>query len=205
MRDIDCPELAQSFGRQAKKLVADLCLGETVTVQADGKDKYDRTLAHIILADGNELNRELVRREYAWWYRKYSKDETLGQLESDARKNKIGLWADAKPVAPWDWRAARRAKSDVVPSEMPRRANLDDHCGHWSRDGWAVGASSTLFCLYGGSMNNYHHEFPGSEHPGGVQFGMTGGSVRFLSEDMDSATLRWMGTIDGQEVLPSGY
>ena len=25
---------------------------------------------------------------------------------------------DAKPVAPWDWRAARRAKSDVVPSEV---------------------------------------------------------------------------------------
>ena len=118
LRDIDCPELAQSFGRQAKKLVADLCLGETVTVQADGKDKYDRTLAHIILADGNELNRELVRRGYAWWYRKYSKDETLGGLEASARKNKIGLRADVKPVAPWDWRAARRAKSDVVPSEV---------------------------------------------------------------------------------------
>ena len=31
LRDIDYPELAQSFGRQAKKLVADLCLREPVS------------------------------------------------------------------------------------------------------------------------------------------------------------------------------
>ena len=118
LKDVDCPELAQPFGRQAKRQTSELCFGKTINVKATGKDKYDRTLAHIDLPDGHELNRELVRRGYAWWYREYSKDETLGQLEADARKNKIGLWADAKPVAPWDWRAARRAKSDVVPSEV---------------------------------------------------------------------------------------
>ncbi len=118
LRDIDCPELDQPFGRQAKKLSVDLCFGETVTVQADGKDKYDRTLAHIILADGNELNRELVRRGYAWWYRKYSSDETLGRLEADAREKKLGLWSDAKPVPPWDWRTAKRTKQHVPPSDF---------------------------------------------------------------------------------------
>jgi len=30
--DIDCPELAQAFGRQAKKQTSDLCFGKTVTV-----------------------------------------------------------------------------------------------------------------------------------------------------------------------------
>ena len=29
--DIDCPELDQAFGRQAKKQTSDLCLGKTVT------------------------------------------------------------------------------------------------------------------------------------------------------------------------------
>jgi len=53
--DIDCPELAQAFGRQAKKLTSDLCFGKTVTVKANGKDKYDRTLAHVIFPDGKEL------------------------------------------------------------------------------------------------------------------------------------------------------
>ena len=116
--DIDCPELAQTFGRQAKKQTSDLCLGKAVTLKANGKDKYDRTLAHVILPDGKELNRELVKSGLAWWYRKYSDDKSLGKLEADAKKNKRGLWTDVKPVAPWDWRAAKRAKSDVPISNI---------------------------------------------------------------------------------------
>ena len=116
--DIDCPELAQAFGRQAKKQTSDLCFGKTVTVKATGKDRYDRTLAHVILPNGKELNRELVRSGLAWWYRKYSDDESLGKLEADAKKSKRGLWAAQKPVAPWAWRAAKRAKSDVPISSI---------------------------------------------------------------------------------------
>jgi endonuclease YncB( thermonuclease family) len=123
LKDVDCPELAQPFGRQAKRQTSELCFGKTVTVKATGKDRYDRTLAHIDLPDGNELNRELVRRGYAWWYREYSKDETLGQLEADAREKKLGLWAAAKPIPPWDWRAAKRGQSDVLPSDFKVMAN----------------------------------------------------------------------------------
>ena len=90
--DIDCPELAQAFGRQAKKQTSDLCFGKSVTVKANGKDRYDRTLAHVILPSGKELNRELVKSGLAWWYRKYSDDESLGKLEADAKKSKRGLW-----------------------------------------------------------------------------------------------------------------
>ena len=116
LEGIDCPESGQAFGNKAKQVCSDLCFDKTVTVKATGKDRYGRTLAHIILPDGNELNRELVREGYAWWYRKYSSDESLGQLEADAKENKRGLWSDANPVAPWDWRAAKRSKSEILPS-----------------------------------------------------------------------------------------
>ena len=118
LKDVDCPELSQPFGRQAKKQTSKLCFGTTVTVKATGKDRYDRTLAHIDLSDGRELNREMVRRGYAWWYRKYSNDETLGRLEADARENKLGLWSGAKPVPPWDWRTAKRTKPHVPSSDF---------------------------------------------------------------------------------------
>ena len=121
--DIDCPELSQAFGRQAKKQTSDLCFGKTVTIKANGKDRYDRTLAHVILPGGKELNRELVASGLAWWYRKYSDDESLGKLEAAAKKSKRGLWSDKKPVAPWDWRAAKRAKSDVPISAIKVVAN----------------------------------------------------------------------------------
>ncbi|MEO2014839.1 MAG: thermonuclease family protein [Fuerstiella sp.] len=118
LQDIDCPELAQAFGRQAKKQTSDLCFGKTVTVKATGKDRYDRTLAHVVLPNGKELNRELVQAGFAWWYRKYSKDKSLGEIEADAKKNRRGLWADQKPVAPWEWRASRREKTNVRASDI---------------------------------------------------------------------------------------
>ena len=57
---------------------------------------------------GTSLNRELVRVGYAWWYRHYSKDATLGQLEAQARDAKLGLWADANPIEPWEFRKGQR-------------------------------------------------------------------------------------------------
>jgi endonuclease YncB( thermonuclease family) len=121
--EIDCPELAQAFGRQAKKRTSDLCIGKTVTVKATGKDEYDRTLAYVTLPTGKQLNRELVRAGFAWWYGWYSDDKSLGALEADAKKHKRGLWADQKPIAPWDWRAAQRAKSTDPLSNLKVKQN----------------------------------------------------------------------------------
>jgi len=71
---IDCPETGQAFGTKAKQTASDLCFGKKVTLKETGKDRYGRTLAHVILPDGSELNRQLVRQGFAWWYRKYSAD-----------------------------------------------------------------------------------------------------------------------------------
>ncbi len=63
----------------------------------------------MILPDGRVLNRELVRAGFAWWYRRYAPDdEMLAQLEQEAREAQRGLWADAEPVPPWEWRGMRK-------------------------------------------------------------------------------------------------
>ena len=71
---IDCPEKNQPFGSRAKQATSYLAFGQQVTLQLSGKDKYNRTLAEVILPDGRSLNKELVRQGMAWWYRKYSSD-----------------------------------------------------------------------------------------------------------------------------------
>ena len=55
-------------------------------------------------ADGMNLNQELVKQGWCWWYRKYAPADTvLEGLEKDARKAKRGLWADPQPLQSWEW------------------------------------------------------------------------------------------------------
>ena len=90
-----------------------------MTIQPTGTDKYGRALAHVLLPDGRSLNQELVRQGYAWWFRKYSKDQTLAKLEADARAAKRGLWADPNPTPPWDWRDQQRSPAKSPLAELP--------------------------------------------------------------------------------------
>jgi len=60
--------------------------GKDVTLQTHGYDKYKRTLADVILPDGTNVNHELVKQGWCWWYRKYAPGDTaLEGLEAEAR------------------------------------------------------------------------------------------------------------------------
>jgi endonuclease YncB( thermonuclease family) len=108
---IDCPESRQAFGTRAKQFTGDLAFGKTVTVRVRDIDRYKRTVAEIILPDGKNLNQEIVRAGLAWWYQQYARRELiLRDLEQDARAAKVGLWADSKPVPPWEWRKLQMAR-----------------------------------------------------------------------------------------------
>lgn len=107
---IEWPEKRQPFGTRARQFTGDMAFGKDVTVRVIDVDRYGRTVGEVILPDGLSVNRELVRAGLAWWYRQYArKDRDLERLEASARAARSGLWADADPVAPWEWRKTRRA------------------------------------------------------------------------------------------------
>ena len=106
LHGVDAPELGQAYGRRAKSFAGDLAFGRRVELKPRGKDSYGRTLAEVILPDGRSLNRELVSAGLAWWYRQYTDDADLAAREQEARAARRGLWADAAPVPPWEWREA---------------------------------------------------------------------------------------------------
>ena len=82
-----------------------LAFGKDVTIQTHGHDKYKRTLGDVLLPDGTNLNQELVKQGFCWWYQKYAPGDTvLKGLEQEAREGRRGLWADPQPVPPWEWR-----------------------------------------------------------------------------------------------------
>ena len=106
---IDCPEKDQRYGKEARRLAHRLSYGRVVLIESRGKGRYGRTIGNVTLPGGESLNHELVRDGACWWYRRYApKDESFRQLEAEARKAKRGLWANPKPVPPWEWRKQRR-------------------------------------------------------------------------------------------------
>jgi len=103
LHGIDCPERKQPFGTKPKKLTGDLAFGKVVSVEVVDRDRYGRDVGVVTLPDGSNLNHTLVKAGLAWWYRKYSpKDKTLAALETVARKARVDLWSDSKPIPPWE-------------------------------------------------------------------------------------------------------
>ena len=109
---IDTPEKKQAYGQKAKKFTASLIANRVVEVKPITKDRYGRTVGYIYCND-QDVNLEIVKAGYAWVYRRYapkprSKADTYFAGENQARKRKLGLWADPHPVPPWEWRRTRR-------------------------------------------------------------------------------------------------
>jgi endonuclease YncB( thermonuclease family) len=102
---VDSPEINQPFGPEARAFTADLALGQTVTVVVEGTDRYRRVVASVVLPGGRTLNHEIVAAGLAWWSREFAPcDSALETLESDARRQRRGLWAGEVPAPPWQWR-----------------------------------------------------------------------------------------------------
>ena len=110
---VDCPEgygrywKPQPYSKVARSFVQKLLpVGSKVAVVDMGMDRYSRTVGGIItLPDGKVIQEELLKAGLAWVYPKYC--ENCGQwqaLQNEAKSSRIGLWRDATPIAPWDWR-----------------------------------------------------------------------------------------------------
>lgn len=102
---VDCPELAQNAGADAKQFTNACCFRKDVTLDVRGRDKFNRIVAFVLLSDGANLNYELVKRGLAWWSDKFAPDNAeLKRLHNEARAARIGLWSAPDPVAPWIFR-----------------------------------------------------------------------------------------------------
>lgn len=107
LNGIDAPEMSQAYGKKSKEYLASLVFGKKVEVIVRDTDRYGRYVGDVLIA-GKSANAELVAAGFAWRYTAYSKDENLAALENAARAKRLGLWADASPVPPWEFRHKKR-------------------------------------------------------------------------------------------------
>jgi micrococcal nuclease len=109
LHGIDAPEKAQPFGNVARKDLGDLIQGKIVEVQQVDKDRYGRVVANVHVS-GRHVNREQVAKGLAWRYVQYDKKGEFTEVEQAARRARKGLWADPKPVPPWEWRKGEKER-----------------------------------------------------------------------------------------------
>jgi endonuclease YncB( thermonuclease family) len=108
LKEIDAPELKQRFGKESQASLTAICANKAARVTWTERDRNARTLGRVWCA-GTDANAEQVRHGAAWIFPRYAKDRSLYPLQEAARAARIGLWADADPVPPWQWRQARGA------------------------------------------------------------------------------------------------
>ena len=118
------PEKKQPFGQRSKQHLSDLVYGRTVDVIWHKRDRYRRIVGQVMVAPPScpapacpkttDAGLRQVEAGMAWWYRKYSREQAgedaaaYERAEDLARSRRQGLWSEPNPVAPWEWRKARR-------------------------------------------------------------------------------------------------
>ena len=103
---IDAPEIDASslnkkcFGKEAEEFAKKILSGASVGLEndetQDDRDKYGRLLRYVILKDGSNFNKTLIReglaKEYAY-KTAYKYQKEFKNAETEARKAKKGLWS----------------------------------------------------------------------------------------------------------------
>lgn len=104
LHGVDAPESGQPYGPVATRTARSYVAGKNVRVQVRDVDRYGRAVGIVEIAGGT-LNELMVRDGLAWHYDRYAPNATeLDRLERNARNADQGLWTQANPVPPWDWR-----------------------------------------------------------------------------------------------------
>ncbi|HAT3955909.1 TPA: thermonuclease family protein [Kluyvera ascorbata] len=84
------------------------------------KDRYGRVLGQVYVKRCQPeclsyyVNAEMVKSGLAWAYRFHNKatSPAMAELETEARKKKIGLWADPNAIEPWHYRQREKMLSN---------------------------------------------------------------------------------------------
>jgi endonuclease YncB( thermonuclease family) len=100
---IDAPEICQTYGVVSRDILASRLMGQRVHVKVRRLDTYGRSLAHVAL-DGQDMGAWMVQQGAAWSYRYRRDPGPYAHQESQARSQRLGVFADAQSERPRDFR-----------------------------------------------------------------------------------------------------
>lgn len=101
--EIDAPELGQPYGRNARDTLAELVFGKSLAV-IPIRSTADGLVICKVSVDGKDIGREMVVAGAAWT--EPQSESPLIKDQQDAQNGKRGLWSEASPTPPWEFRKA---------------------------------------------------------------------------------------------------
>jgi len=115
---IDTPEKTQAFGQSAKNFTGAMASRGEIRVEPITKDQSGKIVG-LVFVNGINLNEQIVSQGFGWVYRQYCKESYCAdwlKIESNAKASQKGLWADANPTPPWEYRKNQRSggEGDVL-------------------------------------------------------------------------------------------
>ena len=109
---IDAPEVGQPFSNRSKQALSGMVFDKDCTVESLGPDKYGRVIGRVTVG-GKDVNAAMLEGGMAWHFAKYDDRLSMADRHEAARKACVGLWADPKPIPPWEWR--KMSKEERAP------------------------------------------------------------------------------------------
>lgn len=129
LEGVASPKDGQPFHKQSLEELRTQLLGKTVTVQKTGVSNSNGIVGNV-LVEGVNVNVRMIEAGLAWHDRRLNHDLELKTLEVEARKARIGLWADSSPIPPWEWQtqheAAAQPLKSVVANQPSKRTPMPD-------------------------------------------------------------------------------
>lgn len=120
LAEIDAPEKKQRFGIKSQQLLAKLVHKTEVKLVVQGYDRYQRMIAMVYDQRNRNVNLLMVQRGMAWAYKRHSKNSLYLQAEQQAKKKRVGLWQDPKPMLPAEWREKQRQANKPTDKKRER-------------------------------------------------------------------------------------
>jgi len=122
---MDAPERNQPFGARSKQNLSGLVFGKDVTVEWRKKN-HERLVGKVLVDETGadcafrsclkslDAGLQQIRDGLAWHAKQFEREQSpedrarYAAAEIKARDARAGLWTDAEPVPPWEWRRGRR-------------------------------------------------------------------------------------------------
>lgn len=109
---IDAPEKRQAFGERSRQHLSALVFRQEVAVDWKKRDRYGRILG-VVRVRSVDVGQAQLRAGLAWHYKAYAREQPVEQralysdVELDARRARRGLWSEAAPTPPWEFRRSK--------------------------------------------------------------------------------------------------